>query len=122
MGLFPFASTVGTMSYFQAVAPDARRSSGAWRPGAAVWWCDQFAPAGPSVPRTTFRSSFSPFHPSVSFASCLRTARCPDAVARPAGIREGVSRRTSGQTFSRSERGHHAMAERGPPSPLRPPC
>jgi len=113
MGLFPFASTVGTMTY----SPEA-----AWPRGAADWWRDAIAPSAPVLRRPPLRLSFGSFRPSFSFASCLRTARCPDAVARPAGIHGGVSRRTSGQTFSRSEHGDRAMAERSPPSPLRPPC
>ena len=83
MGLFPFASTIGTMSTFP-VAASARRSR-----------------------RVTS---------SHNFASCFGTARCPDAVARPVGIRGGVSRRTSGRTLSRSARGDRSGAERGPPS------
>jgi hypothetical protein len=102
MGLFPFASTVGTMWHSR--------------------WPDALAPSGPVLRRIPLRSPFGWFRPSFSFASCLRTARCPDAVARPAGIHGGVSRRTSGQTLSRSEHGDRAMAERSPPSSLRPPC
>ena len=103
MGLFPFASTVGTMWYSSPVT--AQAGDGAWR-------LHSRSPL--SLPFRRFRSS-------ASLASCLSPARCPDTVARPA-IRGGVSRRTSGRTPSRSERGDHAMAERGPPSPPRPSC
>jgi len=89
MGLLPFASTIGTMPIF-AVA-------------ASVRWSRSLSS----------RSRVSSSH---NFASCFGTARCPDAVARPAGIRDGVSRRTSGRTLSRSARGDRSGAERGPPS------
>jgi hypothetical protein len=93
MGSFPFAFTVGTMS----------KSS----PDAAVPWSFH----------ESWRVDATSYHPTVQsrIASCFGTARCPDAVARPSGIRGGVSRRTSGRTLSRSERGDQEAAERGPP-------
>jgi hypothetical protein len=99
MGLLPFASTIGTMSTFPVTA-SVRRSRRPWR-----------TPRSPSplLPQ----SRYSSLH---NFASCFGTARCPDAVARPAGIRGGVARRTSGRTLSRSARGDRSGAERGPPS------
>jgi hypothetical protein len=88
MGLFPFASTIGigTMS--------------------------------PPIPATaSMRMSRRPWRTSShNFASCFGTARCPDAVARPARIRGGVARPRSGGTLSRSVRGDRSGAERGPPS------
>jgi hypothetical protein len=93
MGSFPFASTI------------CHKYTGRW------WW--RYAMPSSSLPPAGFLPPF--IH-----ASCSRTARCPDAGARPANIRGGVSRRPSGPTFTRSERGNRAMAERGPPS--RPSC
>ena len=122
MGLFPFASTVGTMSYSSSEAAGPCPAHGSWRPGGAIEWG---GPQPDSRPAATRRPAlFSPVRsrPFNRFASCLSSARCPDAVARPADIRRGVSRRTSGQTLSRSERGDHATVERSPPSPPRPPC
>jgi len=118
MGLFPFASTVGTMSISFPGSMHPWRWRGAWRIGNAcsghAWgqacWCKTTA--------SSFLPPFSRTTHSKHFASCLSTARCPDAVARPADIRGGVSRRTSGRTLSRSERGDHAVAERGPPTGL----
>jgi hypothetical protein len=107
MGLLPFASTVGTMSISSPSTTHPWQWHGKWRNGMACW-CGSCSPS----------SSLSPFgrttHPN-HIASCLSTARCPEAVARPADIRGSVSRRTSGRTLSRSERGDHAVAERGPP-------
>ena len=93
MGLLPFASTIGTMPTVIPVTARARRSRS----------------PSPLVPPSRSSSSHN-------FASCFGTARCPDAVARLAGIRVGVSRRTSGRTLSRSVRGDRSGAERGPPS------
>ena len=119
MGLFPFASTIGigTMSTLIPATASTRMSRRPWRTEwACRWW----------VPNHTDNSSsprsLSPLLPqsrtssSHNFASCFGTARCPDAVARLAGIRGGVSRRTSGRTLSRSARGDRSGAERGPPS------
>ncbi len=105
MGLFPFASTVGTMAISSLDTMHPWPWRGAWR-GGTVCRCQSSSSSLSPLGRIT--------HPN-HFASCLSTARCPDAVARPADIRGGVSRRTSGRTLSRSERGNHAVAERGPP-------
>jgi len=110
MGSFPFASTIGTMLNSSSAAAIARTSHWAWRGG--------------SHSRRWSPSSVHPsahIRPTFHFASCSGTAQCPDAVARPAELRGGVSRRTSGRTLTRSERGDRAVAERGPPSP-RPSC
>jgi len=115
MGLFPFASTVGTMSSSLPHTTHPSRWRGAWRNGNACYGpasrCESAARSFPSFDRPI---------PPTDFASCLSTARCPDAVARPADIRGGVSRRTSGRTLSRSERGDLVVAERGPPTGLHP--
>jgi hypothetical protein len=97
MGLLPFAFTIGTNP---TVIPGTAR---------ARWWRGSPWSSSPRLPQSRFSSSHN-------FASCFGTARCPDAVARLAGIRGGVSRRTSGQTLSRSVRGDRSVAERGPPS------
>jgi hypothetical protein len=122
MGSFPFASIVGTMSNSSPDAAMPCSSHGSWRIGATYWRC------GPnwqsrSSPHRVVASlpSVRPSPPS-RLASCFGTARCPDAVARPTGIRGSLSRRTSGRTFSRGERGDPAVAERGPPSAPRPSC
>ena len=122
MGLFPFASTVGTMWYSSLVTARACGGDGAWRPATMPErWAVNVQHRSPSSLPFRQPHSTSSLAPS-SLASCLSPARCPDTAARPAAIRGGVSRRTSGQTPSRSERGDHAMAERGPPSPPRPSC
>jgi len=116
MGLLPFASTIGTTSTFPVTA-SVRKSRRPWRTESPCCWrvpspmVNSYSPRSPSslLPYARFRSSHN-------FASCFGTARCPDAVARPAGIREGVSRRISGRTLSRSARGDRSGAERGPPS------
>jgi hypothetical protein len=113
MGLFPFASTIGTMSTSIPVIARVR----AWRTEPTCWWPvpSYTDHAGsPSLPSPPFPQSR--FTSSRQFASCFGTARCPDAVARPAGIRGGVSRRTSGRTLFRSARWDRSGAERGPPS------
>ena len=116
MGLLPFASTIGTMSTFPVTA-SVRRSRRPWRTESACCWRVPNQAENPYSPRSPSplqpQSRFSSSH---NFASCFGTARCPDAVARPAGIRGGVSRRTSGQPLSRSARGDRSGAERGPPS------
>jgi len=89
---------------------------GSRRAGTVRWRCS--APSG----RFSSQSPLGRSQSSSRVASCLSSARCPDTVARLADIRGGVSRRTSGRTLSRSERGDPAMAERGPPSPPRPSC
>jgi hypothetical protein len=116
MGLFPFASTIGTMSTFPVTA-SVRRSRRARQTESACCWRapnhtdNSYSPRSPSplLPQSHSSSSHN-------FASCFGTARCPDAVARPAGIRSGVARRTSGRTLSRSARRDRSGAERGPPS------
>lgn len=113
MGSFPFASTIGTMSTSIPVIARVR----AWRTEPACWWPvpSYTGHAGsPSLTSPLFPQSR--FSSSPQFASCFGTARCPDAVARSAGIRGGVARRTSGRTLSRSVRGDRSGAERGPPS------
>jgi hypothetical protein len=116
MGLFPFASTIGTVSTFPVTA-STRRSRGPWRTESACCWRVPKNADNSCAPRSPWpllpQSRFSFSH---NFASCFGTARCPDAVARLAGIRGGVARRTSGRTPSRSARGDRSGAERGPPS------
>lgn len=117
MGLFPFAFTIGTMSTSIPGFPRVRPSRGRCWSGSASWRWPSNPPdrsvlppaSSPPFPQSRGRSSSQ-------FASCFGTARCPDAVARPTEIRGGVSRRTSGQTLSRSARGDRSGAERGPPS------
>jgi hypothetical protein len=117
MGLLPFASTIGTMSTVIPVTTSARRSHRPWQTEWACCWRvpnhtdNSYSPRSPSP--LLSQSRFSSSH---NFASCFGTARCPDAVARPAGIRGGVARRISGRTLSRSARGDRSGAERGPPS------
>jgi hypothetical protein len=116
MGLFPFASTIGTVSTFPVTA-SGRSSRGPWRTEWASGWRAPNHTDSSCVPRSPsplLPQSYS--NSSHDFASCFGTARCPDAVARPTGIRGGVSRRTSGRTPSRSARGDRSGAERGPPS------
>jgi hypothetical protein len=112
MGLLPFASTIGTMPTVIAVTASAHGSRRSWPTEWACRWRavnDTDNSPSPLLPPSRSSSSHN-------FASCFGTARCPDAVARPAGIRGGVSRRTSGRTLSRSVRGDRSGAERGPPS------
>ena len=77
MGLFPFASTVGTMSYSSPVTARAVRAHGAWRTGCRAG--GERPPARPSSSPLA-----SPLHSSHSLPRASSTARCPDAVARPA--------------------------------------
>ena len=112
MGSFPFASIVGTMSNSFPETAMHGSSLASCRSGIVHRWC-----APPSSSRL-LSAGTSPTH---NLASCFGTARCPDAGARSADIRGSVSRRTSGRTLTRSERGGGAVAERGPPSPW-PPC
>ena len=113
LAIVAILTAIAIPSYTDSV----RKSRRPWRTESPCCWrvpspmVNSYSPRSPSslLPYARFRSSHN-------FASCFGTARCPDAVARPAGIREGVSRRTSGRTLSRSARGDRSGAERGPPS------
>jgi len=122
MGSFPFASIVGTMSNSSPDTAMPCTFHGSWRIGATSWRCGPNWPSRSHLHRVVSSLPSVRPNPSSRFASCFGTARCPDAVARPAGIRGGVLRRTSGRTLSRSEHGDPAVAERGPPSAPRPSC
>jgi hypothetical protein len=92
MGLFPFASTVGSMSNSSAVPGIAMRESRDARHSVRCW-----PPDGPHSSVRNIRSSVSSLsfsHSSLS-ASCVGTVQC-HAVAQP--------------NYSRS-----AGGERGPP-------